>query len=111
MKRIKLIVIALLLMPAMAVIVFNSGPAKAVSTTTADTATDYKAKCAMCHGPKAAKSFDETLPEADMVQAILKGKKAEKPPHMPAFETKGITEDKAKELIAYMKELKAATPK
>jgi cytochrome c1 len=40
------------------------------------------------------------------VQAILKGKKGEKPPYMPAFETKGITEDDAKALAAYMKSLR-----
>jgi len=44
-----------------------------------------------------------------MVQAILKGKKGEKPPNMPAFEEKGITADQAKELVALMKQLKAGS--
>ena len=37
---------------------------------------------------------------------VLKGKKPEKPPNMPAYEEKGINEDQAKALVAYMKSLK-----
>jgi hypothetical protein len=37
----------------------------------------------------------------------LKGKKAEKPPHMPAYESKGVTAEQAKALVDYMKQLKA----
>jgi hypothetical protein len=40
------------------------------------------------------------------VQAVLKGKKPEKPPNMPAFEDKGITADQAKALVDYMKSVK-----
>jgi len=40
------------------------------------------------------------------VQIILKGKKAEKPPHMPAYETKGINAEQAKALLDYMKSLR-----
>jgi hypothetical protein len=40
------------------------------------------------------------------VQIVLKGKKPEKPPNMPAYEEKGITEDQAKALVAHMKSLK-----
>ncbi len=72
----------------------------------ADAATTYKTKCVACHGPKADKRFDATLPEDQMVDTILKGKKAEKPPNMPAFGEKGITSDQAKALVAYMKSLK-----
>jgi hypothetical protein len=41
-----------------------------------------------------------------MVEAVLKGKKGEKPPNMPAYQEKGITEDQAKALVAHMKSLK-----
>lgn len=71
-----------------------------------DTAGVYKAKCAMCHGPKAEKKFDATLPEDQMKAAILTGKKGEKPPNMPEFQSKGVTADQATALIAYMKSLK-----
>jgi mono/diheme cytochrome c family protein len=60
----------------------------------------------MCHSPKAEKFYDPSRPDEEQVQAILKGKKGEKPPYMPAFETKGITEDDAKALAAYMKSLR-----
>jgi mono/diheme cytochrome c family protein len=68
----------------------------------------YKAKCVACHGQKAEKKFDATLTDDQMLEAVLKGKKAEKPPNMPGFEAKGVTADQAKALIAYMKQLKAA---
>jgi len=71
-----------------------------------DVSATYKTKCVACHGANAEKKFDATLPEAEMVKAILTGKKLEKPPNMPAYGEKGITEDQAKALAAYMKSLK-----
>ena len=71
-----------------------------------DAAAVYKAKCAMCHGPAAEKKFDTTKPDAEHVQVVLKGRKAEKPPNMPGYEEKGITEEQAKTLVAFMKSLK-----
>lgn len=68
--------------------------------------TAYKSKCVACHGPKAEKKFDATIAEDEMVQIVLKGKKAEKPPNMPGYEAKGITADQAKALVTYMKSLK-----
>lgn len=70
-----------------------------------DAAGTYKAKCFACHGAKAEKKWDSTRPEAQMVESILTGKKAEKPPNMPAYADKGITADQAKALIAYMKSI------
>ena len=67
-----------------------------------DAAATYKSKCTACHGPKADKKFNATMSDDDMVQAILKGKKAEKPPNMPAYETKHITAENAKALVDYM---------
>jgi mono/diheme cytochrome c family protein len=69
-------------------------------------AAAYKAKCAMCHSPKAEKSYNPALPFEEQVSAILKGKKAVKPPNMPAFETKGITAEYAGALAGYMKSLR-----
>jgi mono/diheme cytochrome c family protein len=71
-----------------------------------DAAGTYKAKCFACHGAKAEKKFDTTLSDDALVQAVLKGKKAEKPPNMPGFEDKGITADQAKALVDYMKSIK-----
>jgi mono/diheme cytochrome c family protein len=70
-----------------------------------DAAGTYKAKCFACHGAKAEKKWDSTHPEGQMVESILSGKKAEKPPNMPAFAEKGINADQAKALIAYMKSI------
>lgn len=87
---------------------FNVGPVK-VKAADDDAATLYtKFACVACHTKTAAKNFDASLPEADLVQAILKGKKAEKPPNMPAYEAKPMTEDQAKALVTYMKGLKTA---
>jgi mono/diheme cytochrome c family protein len=70
-----------------------------------DAAGTYKAKCFACHGAKAEKKWDSTHPNAQMVESIMNGKKAEKPPNMPAFADKGITTDQAAALIAYMKSI------
>ena len=81
-------------------------PARARSSEP-DAADTYKtAKCVVCHGGKAEKKFDATIAEEEMVKVILIGKKAEKPPNMPAYVEKGISGDQAKALVAYMKSLK-----
>jgi mono/diheme cytochrome c family protein len=66
----------------------------------------YKTKCAACHGPAAEKKFDATRPDAELIEAVLKGKKPEKPPNMPGYEEKGITADQAKALVDFMKSQK-----
>ena len=71
-----------------------------------DAAGTYKTKCVACHGAKAEKKFDGTLSDADLSQIVLKGKKPEKPPNMPAFEERGITADQATALVAFMKSIK-----
>ena len=82
-------------------------PSPARSASEDDAASTYKtAKCVVCHGAKAEKKFDATIAEEEMVKAILTGKKSEKPPNMPAYAEKGISENQAKALIAYMKSLK-----
>jgi mono/diheme cytochrome c family protein len=81
-------------------------PAPVRSAGEDDAAATYKTKCVACHGAKAEKKFDATLAESEMVKTIMTGKKLEKPPNMPAYGEKGITEDQAKALVAYMKSLK-----
>src|SRR5262249_55134897 len=71
-----------------------------------DAAKTYKGKCVACHGPKAEKKYDPAKSDDEQVQAILKGKKAEKPPNMPGYESKGINADQAKTLVDYMKSLR-----
>ncbi|HYV10469.1 MAG TPA: cytochrome c [Pyrinomonadaceae bacterium] len=73
----------------------------------AEPAEVYKTKCVACHGKKAEKKFDTTISDDQMVEAILKGKKAAKPPNMPAYGEKGVTAEQAKALVDYMKQLKA----
>lgn len=82
-----------------------SAGARQTSATEFDAAKTYK-KCVACHGPKADKKFDAAKSDDEHVQIILKGKKAEKPPNMPAYETKGITAEQAKALLEYMKSLR-----
>ena len=98
----RLAIVVTVLVSALAFLIV-SVPAR---TAEDDAAAFYKTKCAMCHGPAAEKKFDASKPDADLTQTVLKGKKAEKPPNMPAYEEKGVTEDQAKTLIAYMKSLK-----
>ena len=75
------------------------------STPQFDAAGTYK-KCVACHGPKADKKFDPAKSDDEHVQIILKGKKAEKPPNMPGYESKGINAEQAKALLDYMKSLR-----
>jgi len=73
-----------------------------------DPAAFYKAKCVACHGQKAEKKFDATLTEEQQIDAILKGKKPEKPPNMPAYGEKGVTAEQAKALLDHMKQLRSS---
>ena len=72
-----------------------------------DAAAYYKTKCVACHGKTAEKKFDASLPEEQLLELVLKGKKGAKPPDMPGYADKGVSSDQAKELIAQMKQLKA----
>lgn len=107
-RRMKLATIALFALPIILVTVFRTTPVVVSASPLDDPSTVYKAKCAMCHGQKVEKFYDPAVPDADQVNAILKGKKGDKPPYMPAFEAKGVTEDDAKALAAYMKATKTA---
>ena len=73
-----------------------------------DPAAFYKAKCVACHGPKAEKKFDATMTDEQLLDAILKGKKPEKPPNMPAYGEKGVTAEQAKGLVEHMKQLRSS---
>ena len=104
MKTFKVMTVILSLVVTVSAFAFVS--ARASNQDQFDATATYKAKCAACHGQTAEKKFDAALPDAELVQAVLKGKKPEKPPNMPAYEEKGISEDQAKALVAFMKSLK-----
>jgi mono/diheme cytochrome c family protein len=87
-----------------ATLLIASVPAR--TTTDDDAAALYKTKCFACHGATAEKKFDATKTDDELIQIVLKGKKLEKPPNMPAFEEKGITADQARALVAFMKSQK-----
>jgi mono/diheme cytochrome c family protein len=106
-NRIKYLAMILFAAPVLAVTLFGGSKGMVVSAMGDDPAVTYKAKCAMCHTAKAEKFFDPAKAEDAHVEAILKGRKGEKPPYMPGFEAKGMTADDAKALIAYMKGLRA----
>jgi mono/diheme cytochrome c family protein len=107
-NQLKKVAIALVILPLFATLLLSSTSVKTrAADGDKDVATVYKeSKCVICHGAQAAKFFDPAIPEDQLVEAILKGKKAEKPPNMPAFEEKGINADQAKALVTYMKSLK-----
>lgn len=106
-NRIKLFAIALFTVPMVAIAIFSANSkVSAVPFVDEDTAATYKAKCAMCHSPKAEKAFDPAKTDEYHVETVLKGKKGEKPPNMPGFEAKGMTADQAKALIGYMRQLR-----
>ena len=73
-----------------------------------DAGATFKSKCVACHGQKAEKKFDANLPDQQLVDIVMKGKKPEKPPNMPAYGEKGVTPEQAKALVEHMKQLKSA---
>jgi mono/diheme cytochrome c family protein len=106
-KRFKILAIIFFAAPLLAVAMFSSTNVRVVSAMGEDPAVTFKTKCAMCHTAKAEKFFDPAKADDVLVEAILKGKKAEKPPNMPGFEAKGMTADDAKALVTFMKGLRA----
>lgn len=106
LNRVKLTAIAFFLLPLVAIAFFRSGPVLTVNAAADDPSVTYKAKCAACHSPKAEKFFNPALAEEELVQIVLKGKKGEKPPYMPGFETKGMTPEEAKALVVHMMQLR-----
>ncbi len=103
----KLFAVAFIAGPLLAVALFIRVPVAATTSPTVmdDVAATYKAKCAACHGPNAAKFFDPAKSNEEHAAIILKGKKGEKPPFMPGFEAKGMTNNEAVALAEYMRSL------
>ncbi len=102
---IKLLTIAAFITAVFAIFALRTDITRVAAQTDAP-ADVYKKSCAMCHSPKAEKSYDPAMPIEEQVEIILKGKKAEKPPHMPGYEAKGMTAEQAKALAEYMKSLR-----
>ena len=107
MKRIKNIAITIAGIFLFGVVFFSVAPAQG-DAPPSDPAAYYKAKCVACHGQKAEKKFDAALTDEQLLDAILKGKKPEKPPNMPAYGEKGVGADQAKALLEHMKQLRSA---
>ena len=98
--------LAFLVAGVMIAATFLVAPVPARTAADDDTAALYKTKCFACHVATAEKKFDATKSDDELMQFVLKGKKMEKPPNMPAFEERGITADQAKTLVAFMKSQK-----
>jgi mono/diheme cytochrome c family protein len=91
----------------LALVSLVSGAAQTDAVKFTDAASYYKdAKCVVCHGQKAEKKFNAELKDEELVEIVLRGKKPEKPPNMPAYEAKGLTAEQAKAMVDYMKSLK-----
>lgn len=101
-KSIALVIAAIFLFG----VVFLNVAAPVQDAQASDPAAFYKAKCVACHGQKAEKKFDPALTEEQQLEAIMKGKKVEKPPHMPSYGDKGVTAEQAKALLDHMKQLR-----
>lgn len=107
MKLLRNLIIAVAAISLFSVVFLSVAPAQGEAQPS-DPAAYYKAKCQMCHGPKAEKKFDPALTDEQYIDAILKGKKPEKPPNMPAYGEKGVTADQAKAILDYMKQLRSS---
>jgi len=107
MKALKFTTSAAILTAFFAAVMIVPSGARTAADDPFDAAATFKTKCVACHGQKAEKKFDSTLPDADLVDIVMKGKKPEKPPNMPAYGEKGVTGDQAKALVDQMKLLKS----
>lgn len=107
-NQVKLFAIIIFAIALSVVVITKSSPTKAAAAPE-DPAVTYKAKCNACHTATASKFFDPAKTDEEHVTIIMKGKKGEKPPFMPGFEAKGMTEVDAKALVAYMKTLRPST--
>jgi mono/diheme cytochrome c family protein len=107
MKLLRNTTIALAAVFLLSMVFLSVAPAQGEAQPS-DPAAYYKAKCQMCHGPKVEKKFDPSLTDEQYIDAILKGKKPEKPPNMPAYGDKGVTADQAKALLDHMKQLRSS---
>ena len=109
LNGVKFLAIILFIIPVLALAFFKTSPVRVaanVNNNDEEIAAVYKNNCLLCHKANAEKFFDPTQTDAVLIEIILKGKKAEKPPHMPGYEAKGITEDQAKQLVEYMRKIK-----
>lgn len=106
MKTFKMMTVTALVAMLVTGFALISAAARVNTADDFDAAATYKAKCQVCHGATAEKKFDATVADADLVAIVLNGKKGEKPPFMPAYAEKGITEEQAKALVAHMKSMK-----
>ena len=109
MKTLKIVTVAAAMLGAVFIAaVLVTAMARTGSQDQFDAGATYKTKCVACHGQKAEKKFDSALPDEQLIDIIMKGKKPEKPPNMPAYGEKGVTAEQAKALVEYMKQLKSA---
>src|SRR5687767_2776568 len=103
MKTLKMMTLTTVVAMLVAGFALISAAARVDNEQDFDAAAFYKTKCQVCHGAAAEKKFDATLADADLVKIVLEGKKGEKPPFMPGYAEKGVTEEQAKALVALMK--------
>jgi mono/diheme cytochrome c family protein len=121
-NRVKLFALTFFAVPVFALAVFKANPptvaAKPLNENIKvenaflqdDVAAQYKKTCAVCHKATAEKWFDPAKMDEVLIEIVLKGKKAEKPPHMPGYAEKGMTEEQAKLLVAYMRQMRTPPP-
>ncbi|MBC8030127.1 MAG: cytochrome c [Pyrinomonadaceae bacterium] len=108
MKTLKIMTVVAVLATFFTAMMMVSTASRAATEEQFDAAATYKTKCVACHGQKAEKKFDSTLPDPQLIDAVMKGKKGEKPPNMPGYSEKGVTAEQATALVAQMKQLKSA---
>jgi mono/diheme cytochrome c family protein len=107
MKTIKIITMVVMLAAFFAALVIVTAASRTTGDDQFDAAATFKTKCVACHGAKAERKFDSSLPDAQLIDIVMKGKKPEKPPNMPAYSEKGVTAEQAKALVEQMKLLKS----
>ena len=96
-------------MKRLIIALFVVGLMSNVALAAEDGAAIFKAKCAMCHGPKGEgktgpKLAGTTLTADQIADALMKGAQGKKAPH--AKPMAGLTADQATAVAAYVKSFK-----
>ena len=105
-ETLKKISIGLVVLPLFGVLLLSAGTrGSSAAVQDFDAAATYKAKCAMCHGQKAEKKFDPAKDDAVHISITMKGRD-DVTPKMPGYEAKGLTEEQAKTIVAYMRSIR-----
>ena len=108
MKTLKIMTVAAMLAAFFAAVAMVSATSRTAATISSMPPRPTRQSALRATGKRRRRSLIRALPDEQLIDAVMKGKKPEKPPNMPAYGEKGVTAEQAKALVEHMKQLKSA---